>query len=66
MIKVSLARMAAEEIWFGQSGTGPTSNLMNATYWATDMTGAAGPSGNGGPERATPSPAEFRLLPPLL
>jgi cell division protease FtsH len=42
MIKVSLAGMAAEEIWFGQSGTGPSSDLMNATYLATQMVGHYG------------------------
>jgi cell division protease FtsH len=42
MIKVSLAGMAAEEIWFGQSGTGPSSDLMNATYLASQMVGHYG------------------------
>ena len=42
MIKVSLAGMAAEEVWFGQSGTGPSSDLMNATYLATQMVGHYG------------------------
>ena len=46
MIKVSLAGMAAEEIWFGQSGTGPTSDLTNATYWAAEMIGAYGMGDN--------------------
>ena len=42
MIKVSLAGMAAEEIWFGQSGTGPSSDLMNATFLSTQMVGHYG------------------------
>jgi cell division protease FtsH len=46
MIKVSLAGMAAEEIWFGQSGTGPSSDLMNATYLAAQMVGMYGMDSN--------------------
>lgn len=41
-IKVSLAGMAAEDIWFGQSGTGPSSDLQNATAVAAAMIGHYG------------------------
>jgi ATP-dependent Zn protease len=36
-IKVSLAGMVAEEIWLGESGSGPSSDLQNATRAAMTM-----------------------------
>ena len=36
-IKISLAGMVAEEIWLGQSSSGPSSDLRNATFNAVRM-----------------------------
>jgi ATP-dependent Zn protease len=41
-IKISLAGMAAEEIFFGESGTGPSSDLTAATTLAAQMVGSFG------------------------
>ena len=45
-IQISLGGMAAEEIWFGESGTGPGSDLAQATTVAATMVGALGMSGS--------------------
>ena len=41
-IKISLGGMAAEELFFGESGTGPASDLSTATSLAAQMVGAFG------------------------
>lgn len=41
-IKISLGGMAAEELFFGESGTGPASDLVAATSLAAQMVGALG------------------------
>jgi cell division protease FtsH len=41
-IVVALGGLAAEEIWFGESTTGPSSDLRHATYQAAVMLGLLG------------------------
>jgi ATP-dependent Zn protease len=41
-IAISLGGMAAEEVYFGESGTGPSGDLMNATQLAATMVGSLG------------------------
>ena len=41
-LKIMLAGMAAEEIFFGESGTGPSSDLTTATTLAAQMVGSYG------------------------
>jgi cell division protease FtsH len=41
-IQVSLAGLAAEQIWFGQTTTGPSSDLQNATQLAAAYVGLFG------------------------
>jgi cell division protease FtsH len=41
-LKISFAGMAAEEIFFGESGTGPSSDLAAATGMVAQMVGAFG------------------------
>jgi ATP-dependent Zn protease len=41
-LRVTLAGMAAEEIFFGESGTGPSSDLAAATSLAAQMVGSFG------------------------
>ncbi|HEX2049777.1 MAG TPA: AAA family ATPase [Actinomycetota bacterium] len=41
-LKIALAGMAAEELFFGESGTGPSSDLTAATTLAAQMVGAFG------------------------
>ena len=38
--------MVAEELWFGESGTGPGGDLVQATSTAATMVGALGMSGS--------------------
>ncbi len=45
-IQISLGGMVAEELWFGESGTGPGSDLAHATTVAATMVGALGMSGS--------------------
>ena len=45
-IQIAFGGMAAEEIWFGESGTGPGSDLMQATTIAATMVGALGMAGS--------------------
>ena len=42
MLKIALGGMAAEEIFFGETGTGPSSDLVTATGVAAQMVGAFG------------------------
>ena len=41
-LKITLAGMAAEKIFFGESGTGPASDLLAATELAAQMVGSFG------------------------
>ena len=41
-LKIALAGMAAEQLYFGESGTGPASDLHAATILAAQMVGAFG------------------------
>jgi cell division protease FtsH len=41
-LKIALAGMAAEELYFGESGTGPASDLSAATLLAAQMVGSLG------------------------
>jgi cell division protease FtsH len=45
-IQISFGGMVAEEIWFGESGTGPGGDLSQATATAAMMVGALGMSGS--------------------
>ena len=45
-IKISFGGMVAEELWFGESGTGPGSDLAHATTVAATMVGALGLAGS--------------------
>ncbi|MEO6467841.1 MAG: AAA family ATPase [Acidimicrobiia bacterium] len=45
-IQIAFGGMAAEELWFGESGTGPGSDLMQATTIAATMVGALGMAGS--------------------
>jgi len=42
MLKISFGGMVAEEIFFGESGTGPAGDLATATKLAADMVGSYG------------------------
>jgi cell division protease FtsH len=44
-VAIALAGMASEELYFGESGTGPGSDLANATETAAMMVGALGMAG---------------------
>ena len=46
MIQISLGGMVAEEIFFGESGTGPASDLQAATTVAVEMVGSYGLGGS--------------------
>src|SRR2546422_403817 len=46
LLKISLAGMAAEEIFEGQSGTGPAGDLAAATQIAAEMVGSLGMAGS--------------------
>ena len=45
-IQIAFGGMTAEELWFGESGTGPGSDLMQATTVAATMVGALGMAGS--------------------
>ena len=45
-IKIALGGMVAEDMFFGESGTGPSSDLVSATRTAAMMVGALGMSGS--------------------
>jgi cell division protease FtsH len=46
LIKIAFGGMVAEEIWFGQSGTGPAGDLQAATTLAARMVGTFGMAGS--------------------
>jgi ATP-dependent Zn protease len=46
LIHISLGGLVAEEIFFGESGTGPASDLVAATRIAADMVGSFGLGGS--------------------
>ena len=45
-IKIAFGGMAAEELFFGESGTGPSSDLAHATMVACRMVGSFGMAGS--------------------
>lgn len=46
MLKISLGGMVAEELFFGESGTGPAGDLAGATGLAAQMVGSLGMAGS--------------------
>ncbi len=46
LIQISLGGMVAEELFFGESGTGPGGDLVSATTVAVEMVGALGLGGS--------------------
>jgi cell division protease FtsH len=46
MMKIAFGGMSAEEIFFGESGTGPSSDLAHATRIAAQMVGSFGMAGS--------------------
>ncbi len=46
LIDIAMGGMVAEELWFGESGTGPAGDLQSATQVAAQIVGAAGMSGS--------------------
>ncbi len=46
MMKIAFGGMSAEELFFGESGTGPSSDLMHATRIAAQMVGSYGMAGS--------------------
>jgi ATP-dependent Zn protease len=46
LIQISLGGMVAEELFFGESGTGPASDLASATQIAAEMVGSLGLGGS--------------------
>ena len=46
LMQIALAGMAAEELFFGESGTGPAGDLATATNIAAEMVGALGLGGS--------------------
>ena len=46
LIQISLGGLVAEEIFFGESGTGPGGDLASATSLATEMVGSLGLGGS--------------------
>ena len=46
MIQISLGGMVAEELFFGESGSGPAGDLMSATSVAAEMVGSMGLGGS--------------------
>src|SRR5262245_28701909 len=46
MMKISFGGMSAEELFFGESGTGPSGDLVHATKIAAQMVGSFGMAGS--------------------
>ena len=46
LIDIAMGGMVAEELWFGESGTGPSGDLLSATRVAAEVVGAAGMAGS--------------------
>jgi ATP-dependent Zn protease len=46
MMKIAFGGMTAEELFFGESGTGPSSDLVHATKIAAQMVGSFGMAGS--------------------
>ena len=46
MMKIAFGGMSAEELFFGESGTGPSGDLMHATKIAAQMVGSFGMAGS--------------------
>ncbi len=46
MMKIAFGGMSAEELFFGESGTGPSSDLQHATQLAAQMVGSFGMAGS--------------------
>ncbi len=46
MIQIAMGGMVAEQLFFGESGTGPSGDLMTATRLAVDMVGSYGMGGS--------------------
>ncbi len=46
LIDIAMGGMVAEELWFGESGTGPSGDLLSATRVAAEIVGAAGMAGS--------------------
>jgi cell division protease FtsH len=61
-IQISFGGMVAEEIWFGESGTGPGGDLAQATSTAAMMVGALGMSGSLISFEATGGPLDGGLV----
>jgi cell division protease FtsH len=46
LIDIAMGGMVAEELWFGESSTGPSGDLLSATKVACEIVGAAGMGGS--------------------
>jgi cell division protease FtsH len=46
LIDIAMGGMVAEELWFGESSTGPSGDLLSATRVAAEIVGAAGMAGS--------------------
>jgi len=46
LIQIAMGGMVAEELWFGESGTGPAGDLQAATQAACQMVGSLGLGGS--------------------
>jgi cell division protease FtsH len=46
LLRIAMGGKAAEELYFGESGTGPAGDLMSATRLASQMVGAYGMAGS--------------------
>jgi cell division protease FtsH len=46
MMKIAFGGMSAEELFFGESGTGPSGDLVHATRLAAQMVGSFGMAGS--------------------
>lgn len=46
LLHIAMGGMVAEELWFGQAGTGPGGDLVYATQVACEITGSCGMAGS--------------------